>query len=774
MKHYIVLLFIILFVRPVSADRAIGTWKSFPAYSFLSQIESAKEKVYSVSWGNLFSYNIEDQSISLYTKENGLNDATISKIKYDAESNQLLIAYENANIDIIENNGDKIYNIPDLMNKTLTASKTINDIYFHKERAYVSTNFGILVINMKKKEVAETYTFNQKVINTIVRNDDLYALTEKGIYRAQLKNNLIDMNNWVLTNSQKNITEIILFNEQIYALTYGKSIGRLENDNTWSIVKEDLVRDFIVVDDLLYFYTPNALFSIDRQQQLKSTPVPFSLTSLSYNRQGHNFWGCEQNGGLFSFKLNADQHVEITALPFVPNSPMINTPFNLTFDRGYLYVAGGGRWADRYHRMGAIMKWNNESWYNYPVDSIRNAGPLIDYRDIINIVIDPDDPNHLFAGSYGDGLYEFMNDKFVKLHTYNNSGLETILPNTASSYQYIRVDALSYDKDKNLWMSNNEVRQSIKVLKKDGTWTALYYDDLARQEVISHIFHTQNNHKWITIPRGKNVGLFILDTNNDLTDFSKHKTVFFKTFTDTEGKTIAPNGVYCVAQDKRGTVWVGTDKGPLLFQNPNRVFDNNYRCSRVKVPLEDINESDNGTVLAEYLLENEQINCIKIDDANRKWIGTANTGVYLLSEDGKYTIHHFTKENSPLPSNNILSLAINSENGEVFIGTDIGLYSYTSDATEGKEDYNEVNVFPNPVKPDYEGPITIRGLKENSEVTITDIQGRALYSATSLGGEIVWDGKGNNAERVSSGVYLVMCATSEGKKGVVAKIVVIK
>lgn len=769
------LCFVILFPLNGLADQEIDSWRTYPAFGNISRIAMANEQVFATSWGNLFCYDQAYQSFYLYTKENGLNDVSVKEIAYSDKHHLLLIAYNNSNLDLMESDGDKIYNISDLYNKPLNASKTINHIAIDRDRAYLSTDFGVMVINLSKKEVAETYMFNEKIYTTLVDGQTLYVLGTQGIYQAHLSDNLLDMNNWKLVHRKKNLTKLFLFNQHIYALTYGKQLEELQGDNSWKVVKSDLIRDCLVAENRLYFYTYNKLYSLDAQSKLTAVTLPFSFIQLTYTPSTHTFWGCEQERGLIGFKLNGNTF-EQTHLPLLPDGPMIYTAPSLSFDHQRLIVAGGGRWGDRFHRKGAIMLYHPEQnhWHNYPTDSIQNNENKIEYKDIIQIAVNPNNPNHLFASSYGDGLYEFIDHKLVNLHRLGNSALESALPHAANRHQYVRVDALSYDAQGNLWMSNDLTDRSIKILTPDSSWISLAYDALTRQETITQIFHAQNGDKWITVPRGDKAGLFVLNTQKDLNEPSKHKTVFFSKFTDTEGKNISPRGVYCVAQDKNGVIWVGTDKGPLLFTNLSKVFDENYRCTRIKIPLENAEESEDGTILASYLLENEQINCIFIDGANRKWIGTENTGLYLLSEDGKQTIHHFTRENSPLPDNNIQSLSINPDNGELFIGTNQGIVSYMSDAIEGKESYSDIYAFPNPVKPDYEGPITIRGLKANSEVTITDIQGRVLYTARSLGGEITWDGRGNNRERVSSGVYLVMCATAEGKKGVVTKIVVIK
>ena len=164
--------------------------------------------------------------------------------------------------------------------------------------------------------------------------------------------------------------------------------------------------------------------------------------------------------------------------------------------------------------------------------------------------------------------------------------------------------------------------------------------------------------------------------------------------------------------------------------------------------------------MADYLLGTEQINAIVVDGANRKWIGTQTSGIYLMSSDGLTTLAHFTTDNSTLLSNTILSIAIDPTTGEVFVGTGSGIASYRSDASDPKEDLTNAYAFPNPVRPNYAGVITITGLMENTTVNIIDAGGNLVCKTKSNGGIAVWDGCNFRGDRVGSGVYTALCNAS--------------
>ena len=262
--------------------------------------------------------------------------------------------------------------------------------------------------------------------------------------------------------------------------------------------------------------------------------------------------------------------------------------------------------------------------------------------------------------------------------------------------------------------------------------------------------------------------MFVIEDNGTPLNFSDDKTKLFTSFSDGSPEAIVPSTYRCIAEDKNGDIWLGTDVGPLIFKNTEEVMNSGYTVERIKITRED------NAAFADYLLATEQINAIAVDGANRKWIGTASSGVYLLSDDGQETIYHFTTENSPLTSDIITAIDIDKENGIVYIVTSEGLFSFGSDASEDRETYDDVYVYPNPVRPDFYGDITVTGLMENSEVRVTTLNGELIYHGLSNGGTFIWDGKSVSGRRVASGIYLIFATTSDGTEKMVSKIAFVK
>jgi ligand-binding sensor domain-containing protein len=320
---------------------------------------------------------------------------------------------------------------------------------------------------------------------------------------------------------------------------------------------------------------------------------------------------------------------------------------------------------------------------------------------------------------------------------------------------------MAIDKDKNLWITQSEVIGSIKVLKPDGTWIVNPITIDAPR--VGDIIITRNGHKWIILPIGN--GLFILDDNKTPDDFTddKKKKMLVK---DTENVPI--KFVYSIAEDLDGNIWIGTDEGPLVYYNPEKVFDSDLNASRIIAPRND------GTGLGDLVLSTESISSIAVDGANRKWLGTSNSGAYLLSPDGTTGIKNFNEENSPVFSNTIISLSVDNQTGDVWLGTLKGIQSVRGDAIAGEEKFTKVYTFPNPVRENYSGNVTITGLMRDSQIRITDISGNLVYETVSDGGQATWDLKTYNGNHVSTGVYLVFCASIDGSQSYVTKMLVIK
>ena len=766
------------------AQLAMGKWRTHLAYNNVAQIALSDNKIYAVSDGALFSVDKLDGQYEFYSKVSGLNGSGISRIEFDPTNKQLIIAYSNGNIDLLGSGG--VINIPDLYNKQMSASKGINQIQFYNNKAYLSCDFGIVVLNMLRKEVADTYYIGPlgadiKVLKTTILNDSIFAVTrlnkgtmaapvyEYSIYKASLNNKqLVNYANWKTSSNlpgSGNLQSIATFAGKLFLLRGGKLYSQ-EADQTWTAFHGELtLSDFNVTNGNMNLYAGTNFYLVNELLTLTDLSNKGNITDAEYDLSTKTFWLAANDQGILSYT----QEGVINA--YKPASPAVNSPWDLTFAGQKLFVVPGGRWSDHNNTLGVVMIYENGVWSNISTASIF-ATTNSNVRDFMNVAVDPTDNNHFFVPSYGTGLYEFRENSIYKLHNESNSSIKSIF---SGNPEYMRLDGAVFDKMGNLFLTNTKVIAGVKVLTVDGSWSQLVYPAVSLKETLGKILiSNQNpNQKFICSVRSP-AGLAVFNDNGTLSDQSDDKSVFLDKFNYSEtgsGQTniitTSPTAIQAIAQDKNGVVWVGTEQGPFLFSNLSKIYDADYTCSRVKIPR------NNGTNEADYLLKDEEIKAIAIDGANRKWIGTKTSGVYLLSENGQETIQHFTVVNSPLLSNTVFSIAINPISGEVYFGTDKGIVSYQSDASEAALSFGEVYAYPNPVRQNFAGLITITGLIENTTVKITDLTGNLICQTISNGSLATWDGKDLHGRKVSTGIYLALCASADGTQSTITKIMII-
>lgn len=764
---YICVLFLII-TPLLYAQHAIGSWQNYLSYHNVTRTEPAGNFIYAIGNGSLFCYDKEDTSVQCFWKDNLLSDTDISYIAYSKEYKTLIIIYSNANIDLLVDN-NAVYNLPDYMNKNMTQSKGVNHICFAKEYAYLSTPFGVIVLNLKKREITNTYILNKQINACAVDDTQIFAASSEGLFTGLLTENLLDISNWnqvsdavysYLSNYNNNIIGDILW--------YGIFLIN-KSDYSYSQLIGGYYSFMYTYGDKLIAGNENSLTLFYDQNDITkfhSLDHNLEISHLSY--ENGIYWAGGKEKGLIGLKYDENKNtMETIVSSVIPNSPKRNFSQYLKFEGERLFVTGGGN--TNSERTGTVMMFENNTWSSFQEEGISDKTGIA-YINISSIAQDPSDDNHHFVSSVTEGLYEFRDKKFVNHYTYDNSPLEVAIPITNPEHfkNFVRINGLLYTNDNNLWMVNCEAKHPIHILKPNKEWVSLSYPEVTDKQSFEHIFFDSRGWLWATSTRIE-CGIFCLNTKNTLEDTQDDQRRFMKTFTNQDGTSLNYN-VSCAVIDREGVIWIGTNKGPLIFNNPAKFFDNDFYCTQIKVPRND------GSNLADFLLANDRITAITVDGGNRKWIGTETNGIYLLSADGLETIHHFTTENSPLLSNSISSIAIHPNTGEVFIGTSKGLVSYQSDATEPKESFikEDVYAYPNPVKSDYTGVITITGLVEETDVKITNVSGKLIHKGTSVGGQFTWDGRNMQGNKVPSGIYFVLAADKEGKQGIATKILIVK
>ncbi|MDP7567863.1 MAG: hypothetical protein QF383_05680 [Flavobacteriales bacterium] len=732
MKKLIFLIFP-LFIS--AQDVAIGHWKDYLSYNYASYICEANEKIYCVASGGLYYVNKEDMTINRMSKITGLSDVGVKQIAYSKSLDITVITYENCNIDLIKNN--QIVNISDIKRKEIAGLKTINNITIDSGTAYFSSSFGLVLVDLEKEEIKDTYKIGENgnfvSINDCYIDDTcIFVGTTDGAYFADKNSNtLFDFNSWTKHPSfSTEVSEIIV-----------NSWGMLFN-NQYPYVK--------VRNSNGYYLEIGGIISIYQNGNLISEIIAdsnFSKIQDAWVDKDDILWVADSVNGLLKFT-----NFEYTD-SYTPSGPVRNEIYSIEYLENKLYQCHGGHknfGTNALINDGVSIKLKYDEWINYDRYKLGNA------RDILEVAVNN---GAEYYSSWYHGIPKMKNGELVIKYDYDNTN--GILDTAYYSNNRIRISDIKFDSEGNMWALSSEVNHPLVVKTKDDNWhsysinqnqVALFFDDLLIDSY---------SQKWGIMGRG--AGIFVYNDNNTIENPNDDQ---YKILSMNIGNGNLPSlQTYCFAEDLESEIWIGTDKGIAVFYDPSAVFSGyNFDAQQIL-----ITEGDYG----QYLLSEEKVKCITIDGANRKWIGTEKSGVFLLSDDGTKEIHHFTKDNSPLFDNNIIDIAINNENGEVFIGTEKGLISYRSDATEGVAIQNNTKVFPNPVKETYNGPIAISGLVSNANVKITDAGGNLVFETTANGGQAIWNGLNKNGERASTGVYLVFSTDLYGEQKVVSKILFI-
>jgi len=765
--------FFLLTITGFSQTTGIGQWRDHLPYSQCIAVKEVGSRIYCATTYSIFYYDKEDNSVQRINKINGLSDIGISTMNYSAAYNTLVIAYTNANIDLVKDN--TIINISDIKRSSILGNKTINNIYFIGQYAYLSCGFGIVVLDVVKEEIHDTYYIgsNGGQINVLglAKNDQdtMFAATDHGVYLAFAKSaNLANYQSWKRDTRLKTYKydNIINFGGQVIASQFrnspaGDSLIRYSNGkwSPWVMPFSNPVEHMEINYGKLI---------ISWNYFVKYYNNDFSLAGEvdSYNGTGPNpSDAIIDNAGLVWISDNHDGLINIdnmsVAHPINISGPLSNLVFAITTYGNDVYVVPGGRdlsYGANLAYLKEYYHYNGISWTNMTHDTDPGLGQT---SNPCTVCVDPNDPHRFFIGSWGNGLTELYNDKVVERFGAMNS---TLQHDVSSDTSDIRVGGTAFDSDGNLWVVNSANNYCISRYCKSclTLWTG-YNVPIIQNSDLGQMIIDNNNQKWVIMRVTTSVSNSLLVFKENPKTPANSKYIMLNQ--QVGSGNIPGQTVYSIAVDKNGQVWVGTEKGIGVFFSPENIFTGqNFDAQQILVQQ---------GAYVQYLMENEKVTAIAVDGANRKWIGSEGGGLYLFSEDGTKQIYHFTTDNSPLLSNNIVALAIDPETGEVFIGTDQGLVSYKGTATEGGDTFTSVYAFPNPVKEDYNGLIGIKGLVANAQVRITDISGNLIFSTVANGGMAVWDGKNFSGKKANTGIYLVYAGNETGSQKIVTKILII-
>jgi ligand-binding sensor domain-containing protein len=746
-----------------SLNIPVDSWREHLPVSKGISIAQSNEKVFCATEKGIIVLRKDDNSFEVLGRSGGLSDINIGSVGFHDQTQTLLIGYKNGNIDLLRNN--EVANLGDLKrSNVISGAKAINRVKFKENLAYLCTSFGVVVIDMVRREVSSTLyptANNAEVFDIDFKGDSVFVATEQGIRKADLTDPAVSFfNNWTTlagfdaTRPTRNVT---WYNNELYITRYvpfeyaRDTIFRFNNGspvieftgNGYPGIRESKGQ-LLVCENLsvLVKKSPTEAFQTIFEYNNNGTPNPSD--AIRDNQEDRVIWIADQKLGLVkSFAIFDNQ-------PFTPEGPASKNVFRLQVAEDQLWVATGGYdfgYAPLYqidglfNRDGAI--WNS---YQYPT-----ATDWV--RDIVGVTIDPANSKHLFASTWGSGIVEVDNGVIVQKYDTTNSELYPIAENSGE----IRVSAVAFDKDAKLWAVSTSATRPVAMRKPDGTWKSYGFNSAINDQSTSDMLIDSSGQKWFIV-QDRGLVVFKTDEEDELESF--------QLINDQIGSgALNSTRVFSMAQDLDGLIWVGTSKGVNVIYSPDAILDENNQSNW---DAQKITVSQGG--FNQYLLNSEEVTAIVVDGANRKWFGTKSAGLFLVSPDGTEQIANYDFENSPLLSNTIISMAMNYKTGELFIGTDQGICSFRTDASMSDRGFDKMYAFPNPVRPDYTGLITVTGLVNNADVKITDVEGNVVFAGVSNGGTITWNGRLYSGERAATGVYMIFAANEDGSETKVTKL----
>ncbi|PWA04300.1 type IX secretion system anionic LPS delivery protein PorZ [Flavobacterium psychrotolerans] len=758
--------FLLLFVLQMGFSQNKTLWKGYFSYNEIKDVSQSTDKLFAASENALFSKNVQSGEIKTTNTVDGLSGQTISSLYHSPNFKKTMVGYENGLMIIINEVDGSMLNVVDIINKALPSNmKKINHFMEYNGIVYISCDFGIVQYNLATLQFGDTYFIGDggtqiSVTQTAVFNGKIYASTLfNGIRNASISNpNLNDFKEWT-TVANFGWSGVEAFGADLMAITTSGNLQKLQGNsfvNVTTLSENALdIRNcgaYLVVTTkhhvLIFNATLSQIADVNSNQILGIEPQ-FSCATVIAETV---FIGTSDDG-IISHKIGESSFENST-----PDGPLRNDIFAISSTTKNLWAVYGGYDQD-YNPYGfysgptkfGVSKFGNKGWLNIPYKD------LLEARSLSRITINPNNENQVFVSSYYSGLLKFENDQLSILYNVSNTGSEGLQSVAGQVPDDIRVNGTVFDKSGNLWVTSSLVKKGLKVLKTNGEWKSYAMESIKPSGTFffGRLIIDKNGTKWMTTLKDGIIG------------FNENYNNLFKTIKNgSDSGNLPIEDAKVAAIDARNQMWIGTRKGLRVLSSVDSFLSSNQLTTSPIIILEEN--------LAQELLYEQSIIDIVVDGANNKWIGTADSGVFLVSPNGQQTIYHFTVNNSPLPSNTINDIDINGTTGEVFIATTRGMVSFKGTSTDPNENLENVYVYPNPVRPEYVGTVKISGLIDNANIKITDIEGNLVYETISEGGTFEWDTTAFGKYKVASGVYMIFISAQDGIETKVKKVMIIR
>jgi len=742
-----------------------NNWEDFYSYNNVKDFIKTEDQLHAIVDNAVFTFNDITSEISKISSVNGLSGASTSSLHYSTDYKKLIIGYETGLLEIIDNK-KTITILKDIVNFNYSGNKQINNITEYNGKLYLSTSFAIVVYDLDKLQFGETFFIGNQSSETKINqikiiDDTIYAATEDGIYTASVNNpNLIDFNNWT-HHSSGNFSSIEAFNNNIYVAS-GRALYKFTNSNL-QLQKNynQTINALKASEDFLALATQRYVYVIDKNDTQKLSYATNTNQEFYYNLNTAYFenntlyLGTKEFGILKSSFENIPNFEEIH-----PEGPASNLPFSISAKENHLWVVYGwydGAYAPRGGRYG-IDHFNGANWHNTPYNQINVS-------DLVHVTFDPTNIEKVYISSWGGGMIIVEENEVTTHWNHLNSGLEKLVFSNPN-YVSIRINGSQFDASGNLWIANAWIDNKIKKYSADGNWSDFEINSVTSNTApgLNELIIDKTTNIWLGTRRN---GALVFNENGNKK----------RALTTEPSKGSLPDlNVRTIQADNNDRIWIGTQKGLAVLYNASAIFNES------NIKTEPVIILDDGGI-PKKLLGDQTINSIAIDGADNKWFGTNNGGVIKTNSDGKKTLHNFNTNNSPLPSNTILKIALDKVSGKVYFATSKGIVAFNSNVAAYGDTLPEVYAFPNPSTKSNEY-ITIDGrngthLPKGTNIKILDTAGNLVHETNvkedeePLGGKILWNKTNLAGTKVASGIYIVLLIDSDKQQTAITKIAII-
>ena len=786
-------------------------WVDHLPYNTYKYTTSLDDYVFAASSNNVLVVNSNSDEISRYSRINGLTGSNITALKADEGSGTVWIGYANGRLDIWTSLGiSSIAAIEET--PSYTGLKRINDISFYDGMAYIATDFGLVEFDIATRLAGRTLLLGANFSPIAIESFDINPSGVAVAYSPAVNTEFLvgDLNetlpSWSTTDyrlgfDQVDPQHITYFpSEQrfIYAVdnlssgTYllaltenssgqwtaedystpfqsgvgGQSIQDISTTANWLII----TREFNV---LARESTAKNTFgdSLNISSALFAQSVLRPIAAVQHEADGSIYIGNFKTGLI---RVRDGSKVK----RFLPPSPYSDRSYkvisygngrNFTFSNsldpggpesfGGVILAPGALtdlWTKTFVADGASV-YSGQDWTNFSFEKLYSATDIVDAA----FKISSTGASELYLSSWGKGLIKLEGtsdpsfaDTAAFFNTTNSGG---VLKGVGGNASDLRTGGITFDENGTLWGVQSLVSTPLYSIDEEGNFSAYSLspgaDAVALKDIVA-----------------KDGMVFIQSRTNGLYGYSENDGVGIKrqVSSGVGSGNLPSDKVLSMAFDNDGELWIGTDEGLVVLYSPENVFDGTGNRDARPILFE-----EEGVV--QKLLGENPVSAIHVDGGNQKWLGTRGAGLFLVSPDGLRTIHQFTAENSPLLSNTILSIATDPTTGEVLIATDAGLIGFRGDATPGYKGFTpELHIYPNPVRPGYEGPIFIQGNSEDARIKVTDVSGALVYDMQAAGGQAQWDGTKLDGHPVASGVYIIYATDDLGEVTAQGKVLIVR